>query len=125
MENKEAVIRKIENDISSHKWKTDLQKKRMMDRLEKVQITLRLQKETRDYNLGTSLRNYIDPRVLKSWANHVDLDWKRLFTATLQRKFRWVETYSSVELRQFLPSVNEIGYHNSEAVIQEESLAKN
>lgn len=125
VENKEAVIRKIENDISSHKWKTDLQKKRMMVRLEKVQITLRLQKETRDYNLGTSLRNYIDPRVLKSWANHLDLDWKKLFTATLQRKFRWVETYSSVELRQFLPSVNEIGYHNSEAVIQEESLAKN
>ena len=97
MEKKEEVIRKIENDIASRKWKTDLQKKRLMDRLEKVQITLRLQKETRDYNLGTSLRNYIDPRVLKSWMNYVDLDGKRLFTATLQRKFRWVETYSNAE----------------------------
>jgi DNA topoisomerase-1 len=124
VEKKKELIRKIENDIASHKWKTDLQKKRMMDRLEKVQLTLRLQKETRDYNLGTSLRNYIDPRVLKSWMNYVGLDWKRVFTATLQRKFRWVETYSDAELRQYLPAVNEIGYRKSESVIQEESLAK-
>jgi DNA topoisomerase I len=110
VQKKEEVIRKIENAIASHQWKTDLQKNRMMDRLEKVQITLRLQKETCDYNLGTSLRNYIDPRVLKSWMNHVDLDWKRLFTATLQRKFRWVEIYSNVELRHFLPAVEEIRY---------------
>jgi DNA topoisomerase-1 len=126
VEKKQEAIRKIENDIASHKWKTDLQKKRMMDKLEKVQITLRLQKETRDYNLGTSLRNYIDPRVLKSWMNHVELDWKRVFTSTLQRKFRWVETYSNVELQQFLPEVEELGYQESESdtVIQEESLAK-
>ena len=124
VEKKQEAIRKIENDIASHKWKTDLQKKRMMDRLEKVQIMLRLQKETRDYNLGTSLRNYIDPRVLKSWMSHVELDWKRVFTSTLQRKFRWVETYSNVELQQFLPEVEELGYQESDAVIQEESLAK-
>jgi DNA topoisomerase I len=124
VEKKEEVIRKIENDIASHKWKTDLQKKRMMDRLDKVQITLQLQKETRDYNLGTSLRNYIDPRVVKSWMNHVGLDWKRLFTATLQRKFKWVEIYSDAELRQYLPAVDEFGYRKSETVIQEESLTK-
>lgn len=124
VEKKQEAIRKIENDIASHKWKTDLQKKRMMNRLEKIQITLRLQKETRDYNLGTSLRNYIDPRVLKSWMSHVELDWKRVFTSTLQRKFRWVETYSNLELQQFLPEVEDLGYPESEAVIQEESLAK-
>jgi DNA topoisomerase-1 len=124
LEKKQEAIRKIENDLASHNWKTDLQKKRMMDRLEKIQITLRLQKETRDYNLGTSLRNYIDPRVLKSWMSHVELDWKRVFTSTLQRKFRWVEAYSNVELQQFLPGIEESGYQESETVIQEESLAK-
>lgn len=124
LEKKQEAIRKIENDLAAHNWKTDLQKKRMMDRLEKIQITLRLQKETRDYNLGTSLRNYIDPRVLKSWMSHVELDWKRVFTSTLQRKFRWVEAYSNVELQQFLPGVEESGYQESETVIQEESLAK-
>jgi DNA topoisomerase-1 len=124
VEKKEEIIRKIEEDIASHKWKTDLQKKRMMDRLEKVRITLRIQKETRDYNLGTSLRNYIDPRVLKSWMNHVDLEWKKIFTATLQRKFRWVETCSDAELRQFLPDIKENDQYKNETVIQEESLAK-
>jgi hypothetical protein len=58
--------------------------------------------------------------------SHVELDWKRVFTSTLQRKFRWVETYSNVELQQFLPEVEELGYPESESdtVIQEESLAK-
>src|SRR5919106_1921674 len=124
VEKKEEIIRQIEKDIASHKWKTDLQRKRMMERLEKVQITLRLQKETRDYNLGTSLRNYIDPRVMKSWMNHIDLDWKRVFTATLQRKFRWVETCSNVELRQFLPAHEGTGRRKSATIIQEESLVK-
>ncbi|HET9774287.1 MAG TPA: hypothetical protein VFP25_04810, partial [Nitrososphaeraceae archaeon] len=48
--------------------------------------------ETSDYNLGTSLRNYIDPRVMKWWMDSVDLDWKKVYTTTLQRKFKWIET---------------------------------
>jgi hypothetical protein len=56
--------------------------------------------------------------------SHVELDWKRVFTSTLQRKVRWVEAYSNVELQQFLPGVEELGYPESETVIQEESLAK-
>jgi DNA topoisomerase-1 len=122
VEKKEEIIRQIENDIASHKWKTDLQRKKMMERLERVQITLRLQKETRDYNLGTSLRNYIDPRVMKSWMNQIDLDWKRVFTATLQRKFRWVETCTNVELRRFLPTHEVTGTQKSSTIVQEESL---
>lgn len=107
VQKKEEAIRKIKNDIALQKWKTDLQKKRLLDRLEKIETTLRLQRETRDYNLGTSLRNYIDPRVFRSWMIHVDLDWKKLFTATLQRKFKWVETYSNRELQNFLPTIQE------------------
>jgi DNA topoisomerase-1 len=107
VQKKEETIRKIKNDIALQKWKTDLQKKRLLDRLEKIETTLRLQRETRDYNLGTSLRNYIDPRVFRSWMIHVDLDWKKLFTATLQRKFKWVETYSNRELQNFLPTIQE------------------
>ena len=50
-----------------------------------------LTKITKDYNLNTSLRNYIDPRVYKSWADKVGLDWKLLYTGTLQRKMAWVD----------------------------------
>ena len=46
---------------------------------------------TRDYNIGTSLRNYIDPRVFKSWMDEVDGQWPKLYTASLARKFGWVQ----------------------------------
>jgi DNA topoisomerase-1 len=92
---KEEAIEKIRNDIISKKWKTEKQKEKLESRIEKIQYQLKLQKETRDYNLGTSLRNYIDPRVMKNWLDYVDLDWKRIYTSTLQKKFRWIESSSS------------------------------
>ena len=62
---------------------------------------LKLQKETRDYNLGTSLRNYIDPRVMRAWLTYVDLDWDAIYTTTLRRKFKWAEDYNSDDLKSF------------------------
>jgi DNA topoisomerase-1 len=61
------------------------------ERVEKARLQLELAKMTRDYNLGTSLKNYIDPRVYKSWGDSVGFDWKRLYTKALQRKFAWAE----------------------------------
>jgi DNA topoisomerase-1 len=90
---KEDAIEKIRNDILSNKWKTEKQKERLRYRMEKIQYQLKLQKETRDYNLGTSLRNYIDPRIMKSWLDDVELDWKKVYPSTLQRKFKWVESF--------------------------------
>jgi DNA topoisomerase-1 len=89
---KEELIRKLRNDINSKKWKTEKQKQKLESRIEKIQYQLKLQNETRDYNLGTSLRNYIDPRVMKNWLDDVELDWKKIYTTTLQRKFMWIES---------------------------------
>ncbi|HYZ95053.1 MAG TPA: DNA topoisomerase I [Nitrososphaeraceae archaeon] len=89
---KEEAIEKIRKDILSNKWGTEKQKKKLESRIEKIQYQLKLQKETRDYNLGTSLRNYIDPRVMKNWLDYVELDWKKIYTTTLQRKFKWIES---------------------------------
>jgi DNA topoisomerase-1 len=75
----------------SNNWKTEKQKNKLKYRMERIQYQLKLQKETRDYNLGTSLRNYIDPRIMKTWLDYVGLDWKKVYTTTLQRKFRWIE----------------------------------
>jgi len=88
---KEEAIEKIRNDLLSNKWKTEKQKEKLIHRMEKIQYQLKLQKETRDYNLGTSLRNYIDPRIMKTWLDDVELDWKKVYTSTLQRKFKWIE----------------------------------
>jgi DNA topoisomerase I len=61
------------------------------ERLEKAERQLELAKRTRDYNLNTSLKNYIDPRVYRRWGDRVGYDWTRLYTKTLQRKFAWAK----------------------------------
>ena len=58
---------------------------------------IQLTKDTQDYNLNTSLRNYIDPRVYRTWANKVGLNWRLLYTSTLQRKMAWVDGKASTE----------------------------
>jgi len=67
------------------------QKLKHKDRVEKLKFQIDLSEETRDYNLGTSLRNYIDPRVVKAWTDEVGADWEKLYTAALQKKFLWVK----------------------------------
>jgi DNA topoisomerase-1 len=45
----------------------------------------------RTWNLGTSLKSYIDPRVFYQWGQRVDYDvLARYYPKTLQRKFAWV-----------------------------------
>jgi DNA topoisomerase-1 len=102
---KKAAIAQLKADIAAKKWKTELQEKRLKERLEKMEIQLKLQQETNDYSLGTSLRNYIDPRVMKAWLNYVELDWTKVYTATLQRKFRWVESHKDRNFRTFYPEM--------------------
>lgn len=100
--NKKEKIRQLKLELKDKKWKTELQKLKKEQRLEKVEFQLRLQQETKDYNLGTSLRNYIDPRVFKSWCEFVNLDWTKIYTSTLQRKFQWIEQYSKNDLKKYL-----------------------
>ena len=44
-----------------------------------------LTEKTKDYNIGTSLRNYIDPRVFETWTDEVGLEWEKLYTPALQK----------------------------------------
>lgn len=98
---KQEIIEELRTRIAEKSWKTEIQKKRLEERLEKIDMHLKLQKETRDYNLGTSLRNYIDPRVMGAWLTYVDLDWDAIYTTTLRRKFKWAEDYNSDDLKSF------------------------
>ncbi|MCI0557654.1 MAG: DNA topoisomerase I [Nitrososphaera sp.] len=100
---KKEAIANLTADIAAKKWKTELQEKRLKERLEKLEVQLKLQQETRDYSLGTSLRNYIDPRIMKAWLNYVNLDWTKIYTATLQRKFMWIEGYKDKNFKTFYP----------------------
>jgi DNA topoisomerase-1 len=100
---KKQAIAQLKADVAAKKWKTELQGKRLEERLERMEVQMKLQQETRDYSLGTSLRNYIDPRVMKAWLNFVELDWTKVYTATLQRKFLWVEGHKDKNFRTFYP----------------------
>jgi DNA topoisomerase I len=102
---KKEAIAKLNAEIAAKKWKTNLQEKRLKETMVRLQVQLLLQQETRDYNLGTSLRNYIDPRIMKAWLNYVELDWTKIYTATLQRKFKWVESYKDKNFKMFYPEL--------------------
>jgi DNA topoisomerase I len=45
----------------------------------------------KNWNLGTSLRNYIDPRVSVEFGKRVNYDWKAYYPKSLITKFAWAE----------------------------------
>ncbi|MCA9812031.1 MAG: DNA topoisomerase I [Nitrosarchaeum sp.] len=82
--NKEKRIKTLNGQIKK-------QKAKHKERVEKLKLQVDLSERTRDYNLGTSLRNYIDPRVFKAWTDEVGAEWEKLYTSALQKKFLWVQ----------------------------------
>jgi DNA topoisomerase-1 len=67
------------------------QKTKHKERLQKLELQIDLSEKTKDYNIGTSLRNYIDPRIFKAWTDEVGAEWEKLYTSALQKKFLWVK----------------------------------
>jgi len=59
--------------------------------VEKLKLQIKEQEATRDYNLATSLKSYIDPRVYKKWFEKFGFDWKNYYPKILQQKFSWIE----------------------------------
>ncbi|MEM2127915.1 MAG: hypothetical protein QXH67_06825, partial [Candidatus Bathyarchaeia archaeon] len=84
---------KIERDncMKKNLKKLDDLKIRYKNRLEELRIQVEIQRETRDYNLTTSLKSYIDPRVYYIWGKRIGYSWRDYYPATLQKKFSWVE----------------------------------
>ncbi|MDH5568369.1 MAG: DNA topoisomerase I [Nitrosopumilus sp.] len=82
--NKEKRIKTINEQIKK-------QKKKHRERLQKLKLQIDLSEKTKDYNIGTSLRNYIDPRIFKAWTDEVGAEWEKLYTSALQKKFLWVK----------------------------------
>jgi len=58
-------------------------------RIEKKKLDIELTKRTKEYNLGTSLKSYIDPTAYVEWARKVDFDLEKFYPATLRKKFSW------------------------------------
>jgi DNA topoisomerase-1 len=88
----DAQEKKRKERISKIKHMIRKTKQKQKERVEKLKFQIDLTQRTRDYNLGTSLRNYIDPRIFKSWTDEVTADWEKLYTSALQKKFLWVKS---------------------------------
>jgi DNA topoisomerase-1 len=59
------------------------------DRIEKSKLDLKLTKLAKEYNLGTSLKSYIDPIAYVKWAKKIDFDLVKFYPKTLRKKFSW------------------------------------
>lgn len=91
--------RRLKNYKIQHTEKMKKLNQRLDDRkqrdkvaIDKQKYRINLQKETRDYNLTTSLKSYIDPRIFYHWGRKHDFDWKKYYSKNLQKKFSWVES---------------------------------
>jgi DNA topoisomerase-1 len=96
-----ATRERIQQTKSRHreaveKLKKQLEERRRKDQemIEKYGLQLEAKELTRDYNLGTSLKSYVDPRVYYEWGRRVDYDWRSYYSNTLVKKFSWVDPES-------------------------------
>jgi len=84
---RESLMKKIERLRKLKSQRT----KKSEEAANALKVKIETAKATREYNLGTSLRSYIDPRIYYEWGKKVDFDWRLYYPKTLQRKFSWVE----------------------------------
>jgi DNA topoisomerase-1 len=92
---KERVKARYARRIEQAKKKVDTARSRLQraeDVLGKLKMQDTVAARGRTWNLGTSLKSYIDPRVYYRWGQSVDYDViGRYYPKTLQRKFAWVK----------------------------------
>lgn len=68
---------------------------RAKDARNKLQAQTVIATKTRTWNLGTSLKSYIDPRVYYQWGQQVEYDvLEHFYSKKLRRKFAWVKECS-------------------------------
>jgi DNA topoisomerase I len=61
----------------------------LQTRIEKAKLDIELTRLTKEYNLGTSLKSYIDPTAYVKWAKKVKFDILKFYPQTLRNKFSW------------------------------------
>lgn len=77
--------------------KNQIEKNKLMQEkaeyaLGKLKVQKAIAMENRTWNLGTSQKSYIDPRVFYNWGKEVGYDViEQYYAKTLRRKFMWVK----------------------------------
>jgi DNA topoisomerase-1 len=85
---KEANLKSLEQQLVVKKAEGK-KTESLQTRIERAKLDLELTKLTKEYNLGTSLKSYIDPTAYVKWAKKVKFDIEKFYPATLRNKFSW------------------------------------
>ncbi len=85
---KEAKLKAMQEQLKAKKAEGK-KTESLETRIERVKLDLELTKLTREYNLGTSLKSYIDPTAYVKWAKKVKFDIEKFYPKTLRNKFNW------------------------------------
>ncbi len=85
---KETHIKELESQLVQKKIEGK-KTESLQTRLAKAKLDIDLTKRTEEYNLGTSLKSYIDPTAYVKWAKKVKFDITKFYPKTLQKKFSW------------------------------------
>ncbi len=88
LEKKEANVKSLEAQLQV-KRAASKKTESLEARIDKAKLDLELTKLTREYNLGTSLKSYIDPTAYVKWAKKVKFDIEKFYPKTLRNKFSW------------------------------------
>ena len=85
---KEARFKELEAQLKQKKAEGK-KVESLTTRTEKAKNDVKLTTLTKEYNLGTSLKSYIDPMAFVKWAESVDFSLEKFYPKTLQKKFSW------------------------------------
>jgi DNA topoisomerase-1 len=85
---KKAKVKELESKLKE-KEEQGKSTETLKKRLEKSRLDAKLAEETKEYNLGTSLKSYIDPMAYVKWAQQVNFPLEKLYPKTLQKKYSW------------------------------------
>jgi DNA topoisomerase-1 len=85
---KEGNLKKLQDQLKAKKA-AGKKTESLQKRIEKAKLDIDLTRLTKEYNLGTSLKSYIDPRAYVKWAKKINFDIEKLYPKTLRNKFSW------------------------------------
>ena len=85
---KETNLKTLEQQLEAKKV-AGKKTQSLETRIERAKLDIELTKLTREYNLGTSLKSYIDPTAYVKWAKKVKFDIEKFYPKTLRNKFSW------------------------------------
>jgi DNA topoisomerase-1 len=93
---KEANLKKLQELLVAKKA-AGKKTESLETRIERAKLDLELTKLTKEYNLGTSLKSYIDPTAYVKWAKKVKFDIEKFYPKTLRNKFSWALQHNKAQ----------------------------